>query len=97
MEKIRALLGIAFDYEELVSGGSQTPGGVAPLSAEKFAQLPRELIQEIRKATKRGNKKLLDELIREVPEPAFAAALQGLADKYEYDALTQLLEEAWRH
>ena len=64
------------------------------LSAEKFAQLPRELIQEIRQATTRGNKKLLDELILKVSEdPEFASSLQALADKYEYDALTQLLEE----
>jgi len=29
-----------------------------------------------------------------VPEPEFASALQALADKYEYDALTELLEKA---
>jgi CheY-like chemotaxis protein len=96
MEKMRVLLGIAFDYEESVYTENQAPGGEGPLSAERFAQLPRELIEEFRKATKRGNKKLLDELIRKVPEPEFAAALQALADRYEYDALSELLEEAWR-
>jgi CheY-like chemotaxis protein len=96
MEKMRTLLDIAFDYEELGSAEEQSPSGVVPLSAESFAQLPRELVQEILKATTRGNKKLLDELILKVKEPEFAAALQGLADKYEYDTLTELLEEAWR-
>ena len=96
MEKMRRLLDIAFDYEELDDAEDQSPTGVVPLSAERFAQLPRELIQEILKATTRGNKKLLDELILKVKEPEFAAALQGLADKYEYDTLTELLEEAWR-
>jgi PAS domain S-box-containing protein len=97
MEKMRKLLDIAFDYEELSSAEDQSPAGVVRLSAEGLAQLPRELIQEILTATTRGNKRLLDELILKVPEPHFAAALQGLADKYDYDALTQLLEETWRH
>jgi CheY-like chemotaxis protein len=96
LEKMRMLLGIAFDYEELSSDEDHSPAGVATLSADSLAQLPQELIQEILTATTRGNKRLLDELIRKVPEPQSAAALQGLADKYDYDALTQLLEEAWR-
>jgi PAS domain S-box-containing protein len=97
MEKMRTLLDIAFDYEELSSAEDQSPTAVTTLSAERFAQLPRDLVQEILKATTRGNKKLLDELILKVKEPEFAAALQGLADRYEYDALTELLEEACRH
>ena len=96
MEKMRTLLDIAFDYEELSDADGQSQAGVIALTAEKFAQLPRELIEEIRKATTRGNKKLLDELILKVKEPELAADLQGLADRYEYDALTELLEEAWR-
>ncbi len=46
-----------------------------------------------------GNKRLLDELILKVHETedtVSADALQLLADKYEYDALTRLLEEACR-
>ncbi len=46
-----------------------------------------------------GNKKLLDELIVKVSEtadPESARSLQTLADKYEYDALTRLLEESCR-
>jgi two-component system, sensor histidine kinase and response regulator len=35
-------------------------------------------------------------LINEMKQPASASALQELADKYEYDALTQLLEEVCR-
>jgi hypothetical protein len=46
-----------------------------------------------------GNKRRLDKLILQVRETAddgSARALQELADKYEYDALTRLLEEACR-
>jgi PAS domain S-box-containing protein len=96
MEKIHTLLGITFDYEETSEAGDQPLPGRAELSAERLGQLPRELIQEIRKATSRGNKRLLDELILQVTERDLAAALQGLADKYEYDILARLMEEACR-
>jgi CheY-like chemotaxis protein len=96
MEKMRTLLGVKFDSEEMSEAGDQSLAGEAALSAERLAQLPRELIHEIRKATSRGNKKLLDELILKVKEPESAAALKRLADKYDYDALTRVLEEAWR-
>jgi hypothetical protein len=46
-----------------------------------------------------GSKRLLDSLIIKVREQEGASsadALQDLADKYEYDALTRLLEEACR-
>jgi hypothetical protein len=67
------------------------------LSAEGLGRLPRELIEELLDATLNGNKRLLDKLIldvRQVRDAAFAEGLQKLADKYEYDALARLLEEA---
>ncbi len=74
----------------------QPPGGAAALSAERLGQLPRELIEELRNATLGGNKRLLDKLILKVRETEDTTAhdLQELADKYEYDTLTRLLEEA---
>jgi hypothetical protein len=72
-------------------------GGVATLTPERLGQLPRELVEEIRKATLTGDKGLLDNLILKVCETADSAsanALQELADKYDYDALTRLLEPA---
>jgi PAS domain S-box-containing protein len=96
-EKMRALLNIAYDYEEMSGAEGQPFIGVAALSAEKLGQLPRELIDKLLNATLNGNKKLLDQLIlkvRETKDAEFAQALQELADKYEYDALTRWLEEA---
>ncbi len=64
-----------------------------------LGKLPRELVEELRNATLSGNKKLLDRLIVQVSEAddaGCARALQALADKYEYDALTRLLEETCR-
>jgi hypothetical protein len=83
-----------------MSGAEGQPlAGLAALSAERLRQLPEELIEELRNATLTGNKKLLDKLILKVPETGDAGsahALQELADNYEYDALTRLLEEACR-
>ena len=97
LEKMRAHLNIAYDYEEMSGNESEPAAGVSALSAERLGQLPQELIEELRNATLSGNKNLLDKLILKVRDDGDAGsahALQELADNYEYDALTQLLEEA---
>jgi CheY-like chemotaxis protein len=96
LEKMSALLNVAYDYEETNGAEGQPVGSPAALSADKLDRLPRELIEEIRDATLAGNKKLLDKLIAKVRgtgDAESARALQELADKYEYDALTRLAEE----
>ena len=99
LEKMRALLNIAYDYEETSIAESQ-PAGAATLSAQRLGQLAPELIEELKNATLDGNRKLLKRLILKVRETGGAEsahALQQLADKYEYEAMTGLLEEACRH
>jgi signal transduction histidine kinase/DNA-binding response OmpR family regulator len=95
LDKIRAFLKIAYRYEESDETDRQPVAGVAALSAERLGPVPRELLEELRNATLSGNKRLLDKLILKAPETS-AKALQELADGYEYDALTRLLEEACR-
>ncbi len=98
LEKIRVLSGIAYDYEEIEEAEGQ-PAGMAGLSAEKLSQLPGELIEELRNATASGNKRVLDRLILKVSETVDAGCahdLRALADKYDYDAITQLLEAVCR-
>jgi CheY-like chemotaxis protein len=93
LEKMRTLLKIEYDYDEEDGAAAD----LAALSTATLAQLPPELAAELRNATADGNKRRLDKLIREVRESAAASsanALQDLADKYDYDALTLLLEEA---
>ena len=99
LETIRSLLNVSYDYEEVSGAESQADTGVEALSSKRFEQIPRELVDEMRNATLSGNKRLLDKLILKVSETEdaeFARALQELADKYEYDALTRLLEQAYR-
>jgi DNA-binding response OmpR family regulator len=99
LETIRTRLKIVYDYQEVSGAEGQPVSGESVLNAESLRQIPRELIEEIRNATLTGNKKLLDDLILKIPETGnveSAHGLQELADKYEYDALNQLLEEACR-
>jgi PAS domain S-box-containing protein len=99
LETVRNLLGVVYDYEDMSEADNQPAGGAA-VNPKRLGQLPRDLIEEMRKATLAGNKKLLDSLIRKVHEAGDAESargLQELADKYDYDALTRLLEESCQH
>ena len=99
LEKIRVLLNIAYDYEETSGAEVQPPAAAEALCAEKLRRLPQELLGELRDAILDGNKNLLNRLIvkvRETQDTVAAQALQELADRYEYDVLTRLLEEACR-
>jgi CheY-like chemotaxis protein len=93
LEKIRGLLKVVFDYEQDAENPSETPGS----DPATLAKLSHVLAAELRDATLNGDKRLLDRLIRRVrdtEDAAFAHSLQELADKYDYEALTQLLQEA---
>jgi CheY-like chemotaxis protein len=99
LEKLSALLGIAYDYEEIEGAEGQSLAGANVLSAERLGKLPPELVKDLHSATLSGTKRLMDELILQVRGAGDAESAQGLqelADKYDYDALTRLLEEACR-
>jgi PAS domain S-box-containing protein len=72
-----------------------TPPAVRPL---KLAELPVELIDKLQDAVQNGEKDRLDELIHDAGDvdKQAGAALQQLADNYEYDLLTRLLEDSQR-
>jgi CheY-like chemotaxis protein/anti-sigma regulatory factor (Ser/Thr protein kinase) len=99
LEKMRALLHLTYDYEETNGAEGEAPDGTKALSAAGLGQLPPALVEELRNAIFSGNIRRLNELIlnvRETADAGSANALQELADKYEYDALAQLLEEECR-
>jgi signal transduction histidine kinase/response regulator RpfG family c-di-GMP phosphodiesterase len=64
--------------------------------ATNLTGLATELLQQLRSAIQDGEKDRLDELITIAAnqDPQSANALKDLADKYEYDTLTNLLVEA---
>jgi PAS domain S-box-containing protein len=67
------------------------PPAVSPL---KLRSLPGELINQLQDAVQKGEKDRLDQLIHSVDvlDRQVAAALKKLAENYEYDALSGLLE-----
>jgi CheY-like chemotaxis protein len=98
LDKIQAHLGLAYLYagEETLSGTERICACAVAWGVEPMARMPRELVDELGLAVRNGEKDRLDELIGSITErdASFGRTLQELADQYEYDALTQLLEEA---
>jgi two-component system, sensor histidine kinase and response regulator len=95
LDKLRTFLNIAYDYEQAGENDGKAVSGLAVLSADRLGKLAPELVERLRSAIFKGNRKLLDKLILEVGEtgdPKLAPALKELADNYEYDAMTRLLE-----
>lgn len=69
-----------------------------PAPRATLSALPPDLVEQLRDAVRNGEKDRLDDLIAAAARRDFEAAhaLQELADRYEYDALTTLLAEAVR-
>ena len=91
-------LGLAYRYSE-TELAPRDPSRGTPLPAPNpmtFQKVPAELLAELLQAVRKGEKDSLDALIHRVEgqNGRCAWALRELADKYEYDALTHLLEEA---
>jgi CheY-like chemotaxis protein len=97
LRKIGDLLKIDYDYANQSEGDADGPPvGAEPVSAARLGQLPPSLLEELRVAVRAGKKKVLDKLILDIGgtgDTESARALQALADHYQYDALTRLLEE----
>jgi signal transduction histidine kinase/CheY-like chemotaxis protein len=98
LEKIRLHLGLDYSYacDKIPQADESIAALASALSPGRFTRLPEELICQLRQAVLNGENDHLAGLIGQVMErdPQLASALQSLADKYEYDALTSLLEEA---
>jgi CheY-like chemotaxis protein len=95
LEKIRSLLNLSYEYDDTDDAAVQD--SIAPGGGELLKRLPLDVVGQLRDATARGNKKRLNRLIHKIGETDnadCAESLQRLADLYEYDALTRLLEEA---
>jgi CheY-like chemotaxis protein len=96
LEKIRARLGIGYLYASDERQTESVAALASVLNREVLTTLPAELMDQLRLAVRNGENDQLDALIGRVMEQdaPFAGALRDLADKYEYDALIQLLERA---
>jgi PAS domain S-box-containing protein len=96
-DKIQAHLHLNYLYadQELAQETGPAVGPLSTLTAGQLAKLPAELRDQMDDAVRNGDKDRLDQLIQRVREQGIEAAqaLQELADKYEYDSLTRLLED----
>jgi CheY-like chemotaxis protein len=95
---LQAHLGLTYRYSETEPASSDPTRGtpVPAYTPMTFQEVPADLLAELLQAVRNGEKDSLDGLIDRVEEQNGRCgwALRELADKYEYDALTHLLEEA---
>jgi PAS domain S-box-containing protein len=100
LKKIGDHLNIEYEYDETSRDDEdRLHAGGEELSVERLGLLPLELLNKLRNATLNGDKKGLDHLIAEIKETVdvgIAQVLQGLANNYDYDALTRLLDAVCR-
>jgi CheY-like chemotaxis protein len=98
LETIRSRLGLAYVFADQSTRQDvdAIDDGVSSLTLDALDTLPVEWALDMRRAIFNGDKDLVNELITRVsPRDApFARALQRMADRYDYDALTQLLGRA---
>ena len=98
--KMGRLLNLEYEYDASnLPGESTEPIVDAPgcSRAADLTQLPEQLIQRLHDAVLDGNKTELDQLILQIRDHGHVQAalgIQELADKYDYDALAEMLEGA---
>jgi len=88
-------LGLAYVYADPATGRALTSidDSLRSSKSDALGTLPIEWADDMRRAIFNGENDRVNELIARIPQrdAAFARSLQRLADRYEYDALTQLL------
>lgn len=88
-------LGLRFDYEP-EDGLSSEPLDVAALSRERFARLPRPVLEELAAALGRGDVERAKRAVPQIREidPELADELFGALRSYRLDAVLDLLDGA---
>lgn len=88
---LAAGLGLEYAYAEQDAAAADTPATAVDLRG-----LPRELLTALQEATVSGRLRLLDELVERAAavDPAAAVLLGELVAAFDYDRLSELLEEA---
>lgn len=96
LRMIQAHLGLTYLYatEETSQTSDSSGAPVFSLGSEHLRGLSAEIIDALDEAVATGDKDRLDQLIQRVGDQDLQSgqAMKELADKYEYDALSRLLE-----
>jgi two-component system CheB/CheR fusion protein len=103
LQKMQACLNLGYLYDDAAaprndSGANAGSGSKSAAIQDLLQEMPPELARDLQLAIQNGDKGRLDQLIEQAGEwdVAISRALKDLADRYEYDALTHLLEGAGR-
>jgi CheY-like chemotaxis protein len=96
-EALEKSLGLRYVYLD-ETAGAPVDAPAKPLTAEALAALPQELVSAMRQAVAEGDMARMAELIEQAKKIDNVAArgLQALADRYDYEKLTQLLAKRER-
>jgi CheY-like chemotaxis protein len=100
LEKIRTHLELVYVYDEETAQSQIDASAVreqTALTAEQLAEVPLNLLGQLRNATLNGDKPLLNSLILQIDDKGENQSklfLQQLADAYRYADLIALLEKA---
>jgi PAS domain S-box-containing protein len=91
LEKIRALLGAEYCYED--ESADSAPGGIGPAEAV-LSELPQHLLTQVAAAARLGEFDRVTELISEAAllSPQAAAKLSRLAEEFDSDNLLRLIQ-----
>jgi PAS domain S-box-containing protein len=99
LETLRKHLKIDFRYEDIAADEAMPTNTGSHLNIGSLRNFPLPMLEALRNATLKGDKRLMDKLILEMSEAGFAEstfALRRMVENYEYDTLRRTLEEACR-
>jgi PAS domain S-box-containing protein len=96
LDKLRVHLKIAYRCQDGDGEREDASSAPRPLHPDSLRRLPHNLLDELHKATLLGIKYRMNYLLAEIGERGFAdsaEALRRLIDSYDYDSLSETLEE----
>jgi CheY-like chemotaxis protein len=96
LQKMKVHLNLRYAYDDTEPSQNPAVKSRADLKSGPIQELPPELLADLQRAIRNGQTDRLEELIEQVGHrnAVVSQALKDLADKYDYDALADLLETA---
>jgi PAS domain S-box-containing protein len=97
MQTMQAHLNLSYLYDDMEAPRNNSGEALgSDLQSAPIQELPPQLVGDLQLAVRNGQKDRLDQLIQQVGERhvVVSQALKDLAERYDYDALTKLLEGA---
>ena len=96
LQKMKVHLDLSYAYDDTEPSQNPAVKSRSDLKSGPIQELPPELVANLQLAVRNGQTDRLEQLIEQVGHrnAVVSQALKDLADKYDYDALADLLETA---